>query len=297
MTCRTKREAETVLAERVLEGRQARRLAVDPNMRITEYSQRWLQLIASSVKPRTLQSYELSLRRHILPAFGAIRVRQLVRGQVKEFLSGKLASELSRNTVRIIHAALRAMLNAAIDDGVILANPADRMGRQFRLTTTAKDREQEIKAMDREQLACFLAAAKEMGGRYYALFFTLARTGLRLGEALALRREVVDIARREIQVERNVSAGHTGSPKGGRSRRVDMSSGLVALLKRLEVRRKTEALRNGIEVSPYVFTTRVGSSMDPTRVAKTFKRILKAADLPLHFSPHCLRHSFASLPS
>ena len=35
--------------------------------------------------------------------------------------------------------------------------------------------------------------------------------------------------------------------------------------------------------------------MDPNRVAKTFKRVLKAAELPLHFSPHCLRHSFASL--
>jgi integrase len=28
---------------------------------------------------------------------------------------------------------------------------------------------------------------------------------------------------------------------------------------------------------------------------KTFKRVLKAAELPLHFTPHCLRHSFASL--
>jgi Phage integrase family len=31
------------------------------------------------------------------------------------------------------------------------------------------------------------------------------------------------------------------------------------------------------------------------RYKKAFKRVLKAAELPLHLTPHCLRHSFASL--
>ena len=35
--------------------------------------------------------------------------------------------------------------------------------------------------------------------------------------------------------------------------------------------------------------------LDTTNADKAFKRILKDAELPLHFTPHCLRHTFASL--
>jgi hypothetical protein len=35
--------------------------------------------------------------------------------------------------------------------------------------------------------------------------------------------------------------------------------------------------------------------MDHSNVGNAFKRVLKAAGLPLHHSPHSLRHTFASL--
>ena len=57
---------------------------------------------------------------------------------------------LARNTVRNIHAALRAMLRAAVDDGVLLSNPAEKLGRQLRLVASKATRQEEIKAMTRE---------------------------------------------------------------------------------------------------------------------------------------------------
>ncbi len=68
------------------------------------------------------------------------------------FLAEKLTGGLARNSVRIIHATLRAMLNAAVDDQVILANPAVKLGRQLRLVKATKTRQEEIKAFTREQL-------------------------------------------------------------------------------------------------------------------------------------------------
>jgi len=35
--------------------------------------------------------------------------------------------------------------------------------------------------------------------------------------------------------------------------------------------------------------------MDQSKLSKAFKRTLKRVELPMHFSPHCLRHTFASL--
>jgi len=58
---------------------------------------------------------------------------------------------------------------------------------------------------------------------------------------------------------------------------------------------KVESLRIGKPVRPWVFASRTGNLLQPGRVEKVFKRILRHAGLPLHFTPHCLRHTFASL--
>jgi len=64
---------------------------------------------------------------------------EITREQVKKFVTElsqtrKIANELSvlrfsRNTVRLIICVLRGILNAAIEDGLIAANPASRVGK------------------------------------------------------------------------------------------------------------------------------------------------------------------------
>jgi integrase len=91
--------------------------------------------------------------------------------------------------VRIIHATLRAMLNAAVDDDEItFSNPAaGKLGSALRLVEPAAARQEQIKAMRRDQLQEFLDTAAQHDRRHYGLFLLLARTGMRLGEALALQ--------------------------------------------------------------------------------------------------------------
>ena len=44
-----------------------------------------------------------------------------------------------------------------------------------------------------------------------------------------------------------------------------------------------------------MFCTSEGTPLDESKVRKAMSRVLKAYGLPLHFSPHCLRHTYASL--
>ncbi len=295
-TLETKWQAEDFLARVIPETRQRTRPAVNPTINLEDYSRRWLDLIAPSVKHRTLTSYHQTLRLHLLPAFGPIKVQHLDKGRVKTFLAEKLTGGLSRNTVRNHHAVLRAMLRAAVDDGIITVNPAEKLGRALRLVVSKATRQEEIKAFTREQRQRFLEVAARKEPRFYPLFFTLAGTGMRLSEALALQWSDLCLPAQEIRITRALSGGLLDTPKSGHGRTVDISKSLAQVLARLEVERKAVTLRRGWpQVPPWVSCNEAGHPMDEHKVRKVMTRTLKAANLPLHFSPHSLRHSYASL--
>ena len=157
---------------------------------------------------------------------------------------------LARGSVRVIYSTLRALMNAGVDDGVILANPATRLERKLRIVTPAAARQEEIKAMTREQLDAFLAAAAEHEPRAYPLLLLLARTGVRLGESLAVQWDDVDFTQRKIRVSRAFSGGRMETPKSGHGRTVDMSQQLAKCLLRFQVARKTETLKRGWPTLP-----------------------------------------------
>src|SRR5262245_53850355 len=125
---RTKAAANAALADVVLGARSAARPACDPRITVGAYAERWLRLMEPLIKPSTWRSDEGALRLHVPAALKTLRVRQLGRGHVRALLTELLGQDLARNTVRIVHATVRTMLNAAVDDGVIASNPADRLG-------------------------------------------------------------------------------------------------------------------------------------------------------------------------
>jgi integrase len=297
ITCQSKREADILCAEKQRERREgAGRPTVDPDITIDKYADRWLQFIRATVKPRTAASYRQMVDLHILPTLGDIKIRQLQKGRIKNLLAEKLNRGLSRNSVRIIHATLRAMLNAAADDGVIAANPAAKLGRQLRLVVPAETRQEQIKALTKNQLSAFFQAAAQSTPRYHPLFLTLALTGMRLGEALGLQWDDLQLDAGEIRIARAISNGDVQLPKAGHGRSVDLPEYLARLLQRARLLRTAEKLKKGWpEMPPWVFCNEVGGLFDPSRVRKAFRRSLRTAGLPLHFHPHCLRHTYASL--
>src|SRR5262249_50646316 len=144
--------------------------------------------------------------------------------------------------------------------------------------------------MTREQLALFLTTAEREVPLLAALLLLLARTGMRIGEGLALQWDDVDHEGREIRVARAFSKGKLETPKSGVARTVDVSVQLARTLRRLHLERKAEKLRGRwSEVPVWVFCTQHGTPYDLAFVQRAFKRVLKAAKLPQHFTPHCLR--------
>lgn len=75
-----------------------------------------------------------------------------------------------------------------------------------------------------------------------------------------------------------------------------MSQSLADTLKSHQLLQKQEALKYGWpELPSWLFVSKTGSTVDPANVRRAMLRVLKMVELPLHFTPHCLRHTYASI--
>lgn len=260
---------------------------------VQQYASAWLEKLCHDLRPKTVKSYEQLYRVHIAPTLGAIKIQELNRASVKMLLTQKRNVGLSKNTVRLIRVCLSVMCSEALDDGHIKENPATALGRAgfrrgVRLTPA-------IRAFSQADLAQFLNVTERLCPDYYPLFLTLARTGCRPGEALALRWSDLNFDEREIRVERAFSCGQLGPTKTGSIRYVDMSRELASVLRQLYCKRQREhESRNRDEVPEWIFINSVGRPIDENRPRKVFTKVLARAALRDH-TVYDLRHTFATL--
>jgi integrase len=293
----TREEAEDLLAEKIRESRQAAPPVEDPEITLRKYATSWIARVATGIASKTHKGYADTLDRHILPAFGSFKLRALHRRHIKDLLARKRAGGLAKNSVRLIRATLSVLLSDAVDDGILLANPAQgitRRGRKGPDTITQAERQRKIRPMTVNQLEMFLARAKAEGSRReWTLFMTLADAGLRPGEALALRWEDFDEVGRALNIERAVSDREVKPTKSEARRRVDLTPRLTETLAQWQSAGELSALTAGTEPSPWMFPTSTGTLIEGVAVGKRFRLVLRKAGLP-RFRLYDLRHTYAT---
>jgi integrase len=233
-----------------------------------------------------------------VPELGAFKVRSVERGRVHQLLSEKAASGLHKKTARRILANLHSILEHAKHDDVIPANPLSGLAKFAGLTETRDEAQEAIKALTREELDRFLAAAAARRPAFWLLAFVGSRTGARLGEILGLRWSDFDWTARTVRLSRAVTPkGKPTTLKSKAARTVELGRVVTEHLQHHRAALEAGALAAGKEWtydSP-VFPNLGAVVATHASVNATFKRTLKAAGLPGHFSYHSLRHSFASI--
>ena len=140
-------------------------------------------------------------------------------------------------------------------------------------------------ALDRDQLLLLLDQTK--GQRLHALLVLLATPGLRVGEALALRWQDLDLDARRLYVHRTLRRQHRagvvfGPPKTNRSRRpVVLSEVAIEALRTHRLRRDDDD-EPSRESRDLVFTNcRVGP-LEPAAPGKILNRALEDARFASH---------------
>lgn len=256
------------------------------------YATEWLTTGEGARKRSTHRFYSFNLALHIIPAIGEKRVAALKRADCRELIAVCRAKGLKVASMRGVNRTLSAVLSQAVEDQLLQANPAFRMGKYLRDGDEAPI---EIQPLTREEAHTLLTTAQATCPEHYAFFLCALRTGMRLGELLALEWRDLDFDARVIHVRRARVAGRLTTTKNKQRRRVDMSLGLAETLKRLRTERKKTALKAGAPMADAVFLTPGHEPLDGDNVRRrVFHPLLKAAAVR-EIRLHDLRHTYASL--
>jgi integrase len=243
-------------------------------------------------KASTTARYRQALTTYWLPRFGDRRVTEITRDDVKAALAD-LGASLAKSTVRYFALPpLKGCLTYAVEQGVLVASPAGRVGRYVQDDRLPQER---LDPFTAEELAAILTVAHDDFPAWYPAILTAARTGLRPCEWSALQRDDLDFRGGAVLVQRRVYCGQLSTPKTKKGRRVDMSTQLSAVLQGWLTLGAAEAAVEGRPPGPWLFP---GPNGRPVRrqyfTDAVWRPILRRASVRYR-PPVQLRHSYASL--
>jgi integrase len=256
---------------------------IDPDagrVPFAQYAKAWIEE-RPDLRPKTIQLYRYLLRRHLLPGFDSKSVAEIKEASVRRWRKKLLDAQVSPVTTAKAYRLLKAIMNTAVDDGLIRRNPC-------RIKGAGQEKSPERPVLT---IAQVYALADAIDPRYRALVLLGTFGSLRWGELAALRRKDVDLKAFTIRVERQltetVGGGSViGPPKSNAGLRTVPLPTVIAVDLDQHLDRYAQKGDDGL-----VFTSPTGT---PLRNSNFRRRVwLKATERTgldgIHF--HDLRHA------
>ena len=287
-TFTNKADAERAFASAVAAQDRGTWVAPRTTLTLADYSAQWLESRLTSkgarLRPRVRELYEGQLRLHILPTLGRAPVAKLRPSTVRSWYTTLVDHGPGAITAAKCYRLLRAILNTAVEDGLIAINPCTIRG-----AGAEQSPERVIPT-----IAQVVELANTVDPRYRALVLLAAYGGLRRGELFGLRRRHVDLARGLVTVEaqrQQLAHGEliVGPPKSDAGRRTVALPPQALLAIRSHLDQWT-----GPAADDWVFTGAKGGPLRDAVWQHQWDIARRSVGVPdLHF--HDLRHVSATL--
>ena len=248
----------------------------------------WTTEYLGGVKPSTVAAYKSTVKNHLKPGLGVIRLDELNAHTIQS-LYNRLGDTRSPKTVKNVHGILHKALQQAVINRYIPFNPAEAC-------VLPRAERKELKPLDDALISAFLKAVK--GHQFEDLFRVALFTGIREGEILGLCWDVVDLDKGTIHIIRQLQkiSGEwvLVTTKNSKGRTITLAPFVVQILRTVKHQQLENRLRYGDcwEDSGFVFTNELGQHLNRHTVLKNFKKIMAQIGSP-ETRFHDLRHSYA----
>jgi integrase len=236
------------------------------------------------LRDRTLEIYELGLRRHALPELGSRQVRGISPDDLVAWHRRRQAEGYAADSIHAWWTPLRLVLSHAVRRGMIDSNPADKLMAHERPKAGA-GRQRFLTRIEMQRLL------EEARAPYRLPIATGLFAGLRVGEALGLVWRDIDTASETIHVRTQLSR------QGERLKLKTLAANRdVILMPQLALDLRKHRLASSYSHDDdLVFTSANGKTIGHRNLAaRGLDRACDRAGLS-GVTFHVLRHTFASL--
>jgi integrase len=305
---KTRTEVKRKLGAYMEQHNRGIKVEVADHTNFGEYVLSFLELYKKpTLSLRTYEDYKKIINGHIIPKLGDYYLPDLDADAIQEFYLGlkniKNKETLAPATISKIHTIINQTLNNAIEKRLISWNP-DKITKR----PPVKNRKGE--AMPDDSLDKFLDAIDKLIDRWKAIFYLLLGTGLREGEALALKwpdlhlekegEEYVDVSK-SLSVTKAEGLKEKSPKNKASNGQVPLPKMAVEALKQHKKSQLALAMKRGPKFQNktpdghpiYVFASKAGTHTWPRNLARKYYEVLDNAGIP-RIKLHSLRHTFAT---
>jgi integrase len=219
-------------------------------------------------------------RLHIKPHLGSKRLDEVKRRHIKRLISLLKEKGLSSASIQGVIAVLSGIFENAIEDEIVSANPCQNTRKYCGNETVIA-----ISTLSPSEVQTMLENASMLPIEVYTFYLVSVRTGVRVGEMLALEWSDIDLDNRFMEVSKsyNVNTKKVGQTKNKKIRKVDLTHATVEALKKLRKDKKVLGIK-------FVFSNSKGKRVNYRRLVDILKKI---APRPIRI--HDLRHTYVTL--
>ncbi|MBE1557011.1 integrase [Filibacter limicola] len=318
---KTKTEARHA-AEKIEEEIRSGTYIKESKMTFNELFNKWLSQYEKRAKISSVRARKIAAKK-LLDEWEHYPISKITMTMYHEHLD-ELSARFSYNYLDSIHTTGRMIFKLAMMQNLIKSNPTEHYEKPRVKNDVIKEEVNEVdNFLDRGELAEFLTLAKNEGMAHDLLIFsTLAYSGLRLGELLALKESDIDFKTNEISVTKTYynptnkkSSVTLLTPKTkGSYRKFNIDPFVIQLIKERVKEQKEEKMKHRMiykdegfifaDAQGYPFTMKF-VAIRLQRLMKIMKRMNEGKDKDKdkdknknkkkHITPHSFRHTNISL--
>lgn len=276
----------------------------DKDVLFKDFVRAWLKEIKQpAVKPNSYDRLEYVTEATLIKRIGNLSLKQIDDNLIQTMVINKMKEEgYAYSTIKKTYSTLGQALKYAAARGKIDKNPMNDVFLPKRSLFENK-KIRFLSDEERTKLVSTCYMKFENGRRVYkfgAFYVFLLYTGLRLGEALALKWSDIDFEKRTVNVSRTIVYVRDRTKNDGSKILVDQTStkngiSRIVYLSDMAIE-ALEDLKKQMGYNPdgYIMQTKNEKIIYPADAYKIFQRVLKRAEIE-QCGIHALRHSFVSL--
>ena len=273
--------------EKIMEGT----MKLDGSVILSDFIDTWLEIFKkNSVKSATYDRLIVSKKASEKYKIMRKNIERITFFDLQEYINELARSGYGLSTVKKQFRIVSAPLKQAAALKIISADPS--VGISFPKEDNVKKKTKEIAAYDkREQALIWNEIATDPDDTGYLMIALLIETGMRIGEALALKWDDVDFARGAVNVHATIvflcrpkDSFYQDSPKSSASRRIiPLTDRAMDVMRRLLKKKQSD----------WVFEDADGNRYSYNSVRWKTQRMCKRCGLKF-LGDHVFRHTFAT---